>query len=161
MGERLREVSELTAGDGIVLLGEQPHVIAEVEEPLEQLACLVYLSLPGENLNEPERAREEHALARWEPVDVAVLVGEVTKDKAVDGELAADRCDGGDEPLVARRQEPDQGHQEDARVERVGAIGLRERLLSLAPGTGQNFGLDLVAELAPPFDGPLSTELLV
>ena len=84
VGERLREVAELPAGDGVVLLGEQPDVVAEVEQSLEQLAGLVELALPGEYLDQPERAGEKDALARREPVDVAVLVGEVAEDEAVD-----------------------------------------------------------------------------
>ena len=44
--ERLREVPELTPRDGVVLLGEQADVVAEVEQPLEQLARLV-VGCPG------------------------------------------------------------------------------------------------------------------
>ena len=54
MRERLREVTDLPAGHGVVLLRQQADVVAEVEQPLEQLARLVRPSLKGEH----EQARE-------------------------------------------------------------------------------------------------------
>ena len=74
VGERLREVAELAAGDRVVFLGEQADVVAEVEQPLEQLARLVVPALQRQHLDEPERAGEEDALAGGQPVDVAVVV---------------------------------------------------------------------------------------
>ena len=41
MGERLREVAELALRDRVVLLGEQPDVVGQAEQPLEQRAGLV------------------------------------------------------------------------------------------------------------------------
>ena len=62
--ERLGEVPELPAGHRVVLLGEEPDVVAEIQQPLEELARLVVLALEGEHLGQPERAREKDALAR-------------------------------------------------------------------------------------------------
>src|SRR6266487_6942846 len=39
--ERLRKVAELAAGDGVVLLGEKADVVAQVEQPFEELARFV------------------------------------------------------------------------------------------------------------------------
>src|SRR3546814_10611390 len=36
VAERLREVTELATGHRVVLLGEEPHVVAQGEQPLEQ-----------------------------------------------------------------------------------------------------------------------------
>ena len=41
MRECLREVAELARGHGVVLLGEESDVVPDVEQALEQLACLV------------------------------------------------------------------------------------------------------------------------
>jgi UDP-N-acetyl-D-mannosaminuronic acid transferase (WecB/TagA/CpsF family) len=38
--KRLREITDQPSSR-IVLLGEQPHIIAEVQQPLEQPACFV------------------------------------------------------------------------------------------------------------------------
>src|SRR5271155_1860013 len=37
MGERLGEISDLTLGDRIVFLREQPEIVAQRDEPLEEL----------------------------------------------------------------------------------------------------------------------------
>ena len=62
--ERLREVAEQALRLRVVLLAKQADVVREAEQPLEQLVRLV---VPAEQLvavDEPERARQEHALAR-------------------------------------------------------------------------------------------------
>ena len=64
VSECLGEVPELPAGHGVVLLGEEPDVVPEIQQPLEELARLVVLALQGEYLGQPERAREKHALTR-------------------------------------------------------------------------------------------------
>ena len=90
--ERLREVPEQAVRLRVVLLGIEPEVVAEVDEPPEQLVRLV---VPAEQLvavAEPERARQEHALARRQPVG-SVLVRAVAEDEAVLEQLALDRLD--------------------------------------------------------------------
>src|SRR5207253_239157 len=122
VGEGLREVAQLAAGDRVELLREQPDVVPEVEEPLEQLARLVLLPLQRKHLDEPERAREEHTLPRRQAVDLAVRLRPVAEDEAAQRELLPDRLDRGDEALVGRRQEPDERHQQHTRVELVRAV---------------------------------------
>ena len=39
MGERLRKVAELAALVRIVFLGQQPHVVAQRKQAIEQSAC--------------------------------------------------------------------------------------------------------------------------
>ena len=53
----------------VPLLAEQPDVVAQVEQPLEELARLVAASGQGEGVGEPEAAREERALVAGQPVD--------------------------------------------------------------------------------------------
>src|SRR5712691_2602591 len=156
--ECLRKVSELAVRDRVVLLGEQADVVAQVEQSLEQLARLLDVALQREHVREPERARQEHALARRQPV--LDLGGPVAQNESVDDQLAPDRVDGGDEARIRRGQKADQRHQEDARVELVRVERLRERLLLLAPGAREYFSADLVAQLPPALDRPFAPELL-
>src|SRR4051812_36079211 len=102
MGERLGEVPELPAGHRVVFLGEEPDVVAEIQEPLEELARLVQLALKGEDLRQPERAGNEDALAGREAIDVAVAPGDVALDEPVDRQLPPNRVDRGREAWVVR-----------------------------------------------------------
>ena len=74
MRERLREVPEQAPGRGVVLLRQQPEVVREPDEPLEQGARLVVAPEQLVAVGEPERARQEHAFARRQPVDAVLGV---------------------------------------------------------------------------------------
>ena len=109
MGERLREVADEPAALGVVLLRDEAEVVTEPEQPLVQLDRLVVATLLVEDGGEPERAREEHAFARREAVDVRVLlVRSVALDESAADELGLDRAHGADDALVGRGQEPDE-----------------------------------------------------
>jgi hypothetical protein len=73
VGKGLREVAELASSDRVVLLGQQTNIVTKVEQPLEQLARLVVTALQLEHRYEPERARDEGALAARETVDTAFI----------------------------------------------------------------------------------------
>ena len=60
--------------DRVVLLREQAEVVAQAEQPREQLARLVDAAEQREVGREPERAGQEDALARRQPVDLDVLL---------------------------------------------------------------------------------------
>ena len=64
MREGLREVADESLALRVVLLRDQPEVVAEGEQPLVELHGLVEPPLPREHRDEPERAGEEDALAR-------------------------------------------------------------------------------------------------
>ena len=72
MRERLREVAELAALLRIVLLGEQPDVVAQRQQRSKSSLGLVAAALQREVVGEPERAGEERALAGRQPVDALV-----------------------------------------------------------------------------------------
>ena len=57
MCERLGEVAELPFGDGVVLLGEEPDIVGQSEQPLEEGPCLVEAAHEGEVVGQPERTR--------------------------------------------------------------------------------------------------------
>ena len=64
MGERLREVPDLSLERRMILLGEEADVVADGEQPLEQRARLVVPALQQIVVGEPEGAGEECAFAR-------------------------------------------------------------------------------------------------
>jgi hypothetical protein len=66
-GERLRCVAEVPAGDRIVFLGEQTDVVAQSEEPLEQLLCLSVTACAVQGVDEPEAAGREGTPGRLRP----------------------------------------------------------------------------------------------
>src|SRR5438105_9192471 len=73
VGEGLGEVPQEAAGLGVVLLREQPDVVSEVEQPLEELARLLQPALEREGVREPEGARQEDALAARQAIDAEIL----------------------------------------------------------------------------------------
>ena len=63
VGEGLREVAEMPAGSRIGLLGEQPDVVLELEQPLVHGGRLVETALLDIGRDEPERAGQERTFA--------------------------------------------------------------------------------------------------
>src|SRR4051812_31059880 len=66
--ERLREVPEQASLLRVVLLREQPKVVRDAEQLLEQRARLVLPAQHQERVHEPERGRQEDTLAAGETV---------------------------------------------------------------------------------------------
>ncbi len=59
VAEGLGEVAELAVADGVVFLGEQADVVAQIEEPLEQLAGLILRpALASTSASQNEQARK-------------------------------------------------------------------------------------------------------
>src|SRR5919201_6685914 len=71
--ESLRKVPEQPLLIRVVLLRDQTEVVRQREKAFEQRVRLVVPPEQLETVDEPERAREENALARGQAVD-AVLV---------------------------------------------------------------------------------------
>src|SRR5579875_3112015 len=69
VAERLRCVPDQPAVPRVELLAEQPDVIPQAEQLLEQFHGLVPLPGQLQGVGEPEAAREERALAAAQPVD--------------------------------------------------------------------------------------------
>ena len=81
MGQRLGEVAELAAAAGIVLLGEQPHVVAQREQPVVEPARLVAPPEQDQVVHQPERAGEEESFARREAIHAGL--GGIALDESV------------------------------------------------------------------------------
>jgi hypothetical protein len=107
VAERLREVADLPLAADVVLLREQPEVVAERDEPLEQRARLGHAAIERERADEPERARQELPLVAREAV--VGLGRRVAGDEVVAAELAPDRVDRPGDALVGSGRKPTRG----------------------------------------------------
>ena len=119
---------------------------------------LVAATLLVEDGGEPERARQEGSLARWQPVDSGVLVvGAVALDEPAAHELGLDRANRADDALVGRGEESDERDQEAARVEAIRAEELRECTAVGIEPLAQHLVLDLLPYGLPAVDRPVAT----
>ena len=69
VGERLGEVAELPLRRRVVLLGDQPDVVDEAGEALEERDALVRSRPSGRGCRRARTSRGETRPPRWEPVD--------------------------------------------------------------------------------------------
>src|SRR5215472_257514 len=67
--ETLWKISKLPAGDWVVLFSEQPEVIPDREQPLEQFLRFLHSPLEGVIVGQPEAASHERALVTREAVE--------------------------------------------------------------------------------------------
>ena len=149
VGEGLGEVAHLAPVAHVVLLGEQPEVVAQADEPVEHGMGVVVAADQVETVRHPERAGQEGALVAGEPVDCPGVLGAVAQHEAVLGEPPLDGLDGGAHPLVGGGQEAHERDHEEAGVERVGPVVLREGPDLCVVALGAHLLVDAVAQLAP------------
>src|SRR5262249_37711341 len=64
VSEGLGEIPEHAFRLGVVLLREEPEVVAEVDEPTEQVVRIVVAAEQLVAVTQPEGTGQEHALAR-------------------------------------------------------------------------------------------------
>src|SRR5689334_5541835 len=156
--ERLGEVPEHALGPGVVLLREEPEVVAQVDEAPEQL---VRLLVPAEQLvavAEPERAGKEHALAGRQAVD-CVLVCPIAEYESFMEQLPLDRLDRAADARVGGGEEPYERQQQEAGIELLRPVRLRERAELGVEATLADVPVDLAPGLTPVVDRPLEPVL--
>jgi hypothetical protein len=68
VGQRLLKVSHQPLGPRVVLLAERPHVVAWVEQPLEELLGLLPAAYAPKRVHQPEAADQERAFVPGETV---------------------------------------------------------------------------------------------
>ena len=88
--EGLGEVAHETLCDRVVLLGEKAEVVAQREQPLEELHRFVVAADEMQVVGQPERTGEEGALATRQSVDVVRLLRVVPAHKTVHREITPD-----------------------------------------------------------------------
>src|SRR5271168_3402523 len=82
MRKGLWEIAKLAAFARIILLRQQPDIVAQAEQTPEQRSRLRMTTLQHKIVRKPEAAREEHALTWWQPVHPFVRA--VAQDQPVD-----------------------------------------------------------------------------
>ena len=158
MRERLRKIAELAPVRRIVFLGQQPHVVAQRQQSLEEVARFL---IPAEHcviVRKPEAAGEERAFARREPV--GPRSGVVTHHQSVAQEAALDRRDRAVNPGVVRRQEADKGNEQKAGVERRCAKKLDKGVARRIEAAGAHLLMDRGSDGAPALERTAEFELL-
>src|SRR5215211_2897967 len=115
VGKRLWEVADQPLCPRVVLLAQQPHVVAQREQPLEELLGLAVAADAPQSIDHPEAADQKRALAPREAV--VGLICPVAQDEAVLGQLVADRLDGTDHPFVVVGQKADARDEQRARIQ--------------------------------------------
>ena len=136
----------MAAAARVDLLGVQPERAGERQQLLAQLPGPLLLADLDERRHQPERADGERAFLARQPV--VGLLDAVAQHQPVDGELVGDRQHRGADPRVVGRQEAQQRHQQERRVQRVGVVVLREHA-ALVEGVGADVGVDLVGRRSP------------
>src|SRR5258706_4677479 len=86
MRESLRKVADEATSQRVVLLRQQPDVIAEPNETLEKSTRLIGAAEHQEAVGQPKTACQEGAFARRQTVLAPQCV--VAQDKAIDDEIA-------------------------------------------------------------------------
>ena len=160
MGERLGKVADEPTRDRVVLLGQQPEVVAQVEEALEELARIVVTTQQRQAVGHPERAGQEGALSAGESVDLARVGGAVAEDEVPFDELPLDGLDRPPHPRVSRREETHQRDHQQAGIERIGPVVLGERPLHGVESLFAHLVVDFGPDLPPPLDRALLVVLL-
>ena len=105
VGEGLREVAHLPSGPHVVLLGQQPEVVAQTDQPVEHGVGVVVAADQVETVGHPERTGQEGTLVTGEPVHRAGVLGAVAQHEAVLGEPPLDDLDRRPHPLVGGGEE--------------------------------------------------------
>src|SRR5262249_13574296 len=104
VGEGLWEVADELLRCRVVFLAEKADIVAQAHEALEEFFRVVAASLEDVDVDEPEAAGEEHALARWQAIDA--LAGFVAQDKTVDEQALLDGTDRAGDAGIGHRQKP-------------------------------------------------------
>ena len=132
----------------VVLLGEQPDVVADVEQPLEQLARLVVLrpAARARRRSQNEQGRKTPSPG-GRPSTVAVRLRDVAEHEAVERQLAADRRDGRDDTRIVGPA----GSRRAASASTLASspcepYDCANACLLLAPRACADLGVDLVAQ---------------
>src|SRR5215831_2964302 len=114
--ETLRKISKLPAGDWVVLFSEQPQVIPDREQPLEQFLGFRHSPLEGVIVGQPEAACQERALVTGEAVE-SEFRG-ISSDEAAAQELLFNCAHCGYHAGIAGWQEADERNRQHAGIER-------------------------------------------
>ena len=92
MGKGLRKISQLAVKNGIVFLGQQADIIAQIEQTQEEIARLLNATGDRIVIGEPERAWQERSLTRRQAIDAGL--GWISEHQALVDKFPLDCSDG-------------------------------------------------------------------
>src|SRR5262249_43761165 len=156
--KRLRKIADQALGARIVFLAQQADFVAKSDQPPEQVFGFVEALLQNVNVDQPEAAGQEGALARRQRV--FHVLGAVAQDETVADEPSLDRIDRADNARIGYRQEADARQQQQAGVELVATIGLHECTELRVVTPRADVVANLVTQFAPIVDWPFEAEIL-
>jgi len=122
--EGLRKIAYQAARARVVFLGEQSHIVAQREQPLEQPARILATVEQHPVGGQPETAGEKYSFTRWQAVAGGIRV--VTPHQAIICQMTLDRRDGAADARIAGPQKTHQRQQQQARIEMPGAVAADE-----------------------------------
>src|SRR5689334_22115050 len=99
----------------VIFFREQPDIVAETYQPLEQLFCVVAAAEQQVGIREPETAGEKRAFAGRQ--SVLRLAGVVAQHETVGEQLALDRLHGAAIARIIGLEESERREQQQARIE--------------------------------------------
>src|SRR5579872_1860532 len=122
MREGLRKISDLSAKDRVVFLAQQAETVTEGENAIDQPVRIFPASLQNVDFGEPQATGEKHALAWRQPVGATFRP--VAPDESVLDQFALDRRNSIADARIIDRQEADDRHLQQARIEFAAAEAL-------------------------------------
>src|SRR5262249_16261157 len=98
-------------------------------------------------VGQPEATRDKDAFSRHQTINIRLC--SITQYKAVDHELPLDRHDGAAHSWIVRRQEANEGDQQEARVKFAAAEALRKGVALAGESEPTDRRVHAVANLPP------------
>ena len=142
----MREVSQVPPGIRVELLGIKAEGRGDPEQPLHQVTCSLQLSDDRERRHKPERADQERSLLTGEAV--VGLIGAVTQDEAVLGQLLGDCENSIPQAFVVMCEKLEAPRQQCRGIECVRLVVLAQHA-SVADAVCKDVGPDLIRRCAP------------
>src|SRR5215510_5304872 len=147
--KRLRKIADLPLRLRIVFFRQQADIVANRQQALEQGGRFGVAVLQRVIVGKPKAAREKYPFSRSQTINAGL--GSITKYEPVDRELLLDSRNGAAHAWIFRRQEADERHQQQTRIELAASEALREGVAAAVESKLTNRRVHVVANSSPPF----------
>ena len=124
--ESLRKIAGEAFRSRVVFLGQKPDIVAQAGQSFEKPARVGDAAEHQKAIGKPEAAGQKRAFPRRQPI--VRFFGVVAQNEALGREAALDGFHRAAHTRIRYRQETNQGHEQNASVERVGAVVTGRRL---------------------------------
>src|SRR5262249_42408216 len=109
-------------------------------------------------VGKPKAAREKCPFSGGQTINVCL--GSISEHEAIDHEFLLDSRDRAAHAWIFRRQEADDGHQQQTRIELAASEALREGVAAAVESKLANHRVHVVANLSPAFQRSMQFETL-